>query len=84
MCDRRCDVSRLAEGLCQGMKTLYCLGLSVLDVKSVSCLGACVQFWVCGLCYLWICIHSVRSMGVSFHSVGSLSCLGVFIPRYEV
>lgn len=32
-------ISRIFEGVCQGVKTLYCLGLPVLGVKSVSCLG---------------------------------------------
>lgn len=52
MYDLKCDVSRLLEGLFQGVKTLYCLGLSILGVKSVSCLGACVQSRVCGLCVI--------------------------------
>lgn len=54
MCDPRHDINRLFEGLCQGVKTLYCLGLSVLGVKSVSCLwgGVCVQSQVCGLCVI--------------------------------
>lgn len=83
MCDPRHDISRILEGLCQGVKTLYCLGLSVLGVKSVSCLeGLCSVPGVCSLCYLWICIHSMTSLGLSFYSVKSLSCFRVFITRY--
>lgn len=52
MCDPEHDISWLFESLCHGVKTLYCLRLSVLGMKSVSCLGSCVQSQMCGLCVI--------------------------------
>lgn len=85
MCDPGHDISRLFEGLCQGVKTLYCLGLSVLGVTSVSCLGGSVFSPRCVVSVLSVDLYPQYDIsgGVSLHSVKSLSCFSVFITRYE-